>query len=170
VTEGLDGLRERLEEYVEMGARFTKWRGVINIKGSELPSDYCIAVNAHALARYAALAQEQGMTPIVEPEVEISGDHTLERCYEVTEKTLREVFSQLELQRIDLEGIILKPNMVIAGKEAEKQSSVEEVAEATVDVMKKTVPESVTVLPASGPKFQASAASGSAPSRCATSR
>ncbi len=142
VTEGLDGLRDRLAEYAEMGARFTKWRGVIHIEG-DLPSDYCIAVNAHALGRYAALAQEAGLVPIVEPEVEIVGDHTLERCYEVTEKTLREVFAQLALQRVDLEGIILKPNMVIAGKEAEKQSSVEEVAEATIDCLKKTVPAAV---------------------------
>ena len=143
VTEGLDGLRDRLTEFVEMGARFTKWRGVINIKGAELPSDYCIAVNAHALARYAALAQEAGLVPIVEPEVEIVGDHTLERCYAVTDKTLREVFAQLALQRVDLEGIILKPNMVISGKDAEKQSSVEDVAKATVDCLKKTVPAAV---------------------------
>ena len=143
VTEGLDGLRERLEEYVDMGARFTKWRAVINIKGSELPSDYCIAVNAHALARYAALAQEAGLVPIVEPEVEISGDHTLERCYEVTEKTLRTVFNELALQRVELEGIILKPNMVISGKDAEKQSSVEEVAEATISCLRRVVPGAV---------------------------
>ena len=143
VTEGLDGLRERFEEYVEMGARFAKWRGVINIKGAELPTLYCISVNAHALARYAALAQEAGLAPIVEPEVEISGDHSLERCFEVTETTLRATFAELANQKVDLEGMILKPNMVIAGKEAEKQSSVEEVAEATIDVMKKCVPESV---------------------------
>jgi fructose-bisphosphate aldolase class I len=143
VTEGLDGLRDRLKEYAEMGARFTKWRGVIHIEGPDHPSDYCIAVNAHALARYAALAQEAGLVPIVEPEVEIVGDHTLERCYEVTEKTLREVFAQLELQRVDLEGIILKPNMVISGKDAEKQSAVEEVAKVTIECLKKTVPDSV---------------------------
>ncbi len=143
VTEGLDGLRERLEEYVEMGARFTKWRGVINIKGSDLPTDYCIAVNAHALARYAALAQEAGLAPIVEPEVEISGDHTLERCFEVTETTLRAVFNQLALQRVELEGMILKPNMVISGKEGERQASVEEVAEATVTCMRRVVPGAV---------------------------
>jgi len=142
VTEGLDGLRDRLAEYAEMGARFTKWRAVIHIEG-ELPSEYCIAVNAHALARYAALAQEAGLVPIVEPEVEIVGDHTLERCYEVTEKTLREVFAQLALQRVDLEGIILKPNMVITGKEVEKQSTADEVAEATIDCLKKTVPAAV---------------------------
>lgn len=143
VTEGLDGLRERLEEYVEMGARFTKWRAVINIKGLELPSDYCVAVNAHALARYSALAQEAGLVPIVEPEVEISGDHTIERCYEVTEKTLRAVFNDLALQRVELEGMILKPNMVIAGKDAEKQSSVEEVAEATISCLRRVVPGAV---------------------------
>ncbi len=143
VTEGLDGLRERLEEYVEMGARFTKWRAVINIKGRELPSDYCIAVNAHALARYAALAQEAGLVPIVEPEVEISGDHTLERCYEVTEATLRAVFNELALQRVELEGMILKPNMVISGKDADPQSSVDEVAEATISCLRKVVPGAV---------------------------
>ncbi len=142
VTEGLDGLRDRLAEYAEMGARFTKWRAVIHIEGP-LPSDYCIAVNAHALARYAALAQEAGLVPIVEPEVEIVGDHSLERCYEVTEKTLREVFAQLALQRVDLEGIILKPNMVITGKEVETQSTLDEVAEATIDCLMKTVPAAV---------------------------
>ncbi|MDQ3569162.1 MAG: fructose-bisphosphate aldolase class I [Actinomycetota bacterium] len=143
VTEGLDGLRERLEEYVEMGARFTKWRAVINIKGRELPSDYCIAVNAHALARYAALAQEAGLVPIVEPEVEISGDHTLERCYEVTEATLRVVFNELAQQRVELEGMILKPNMVISGKDADHQSSVEEVAENTISCLRRVVPAAV---------------------------
>jgi fructose-bisphosphate aldolase class I len=143
VTEGLDGLRERLEEYVEMGARFTKWRAVINIKGQELPSSYAIVVNAHALARYAALAQEAGLCPIVEPEVEITGDHTLERCQEVSEATLRAVFAELATQRVDLEGMILKPNMVISGKEAERQSSVDEVAVATVATMRRCVPAAV---------------------------
>ncbi len=143
VTEGLDGLRDRLEEYVEMGARFTKWRGVINIKGTELPTDYCIHVNAHALARYAALAQEAGLAPIVEPEVEISGDHSLERCFEVTETTLRVTFAELVAQRVDLEGMILKPNMVIAGKDADPQSEVEEVAEATIACMRRVVPAAV---------------------------
>lgn len=143
VTEGLDGLRERFEEYADMGARFTKWRGVINIKGQELPTDYCIAVNAHALARYAALAQEAGLAPIVEPEVEISGDHTLERCFEVTEATLRAVFNELALQRVELEAMILKPNMVISGKDAERQASVEEVAEASVTCMRRVVPGAV---------------------------
>ena len=144
VTEGLDGLRDRLEEYVEMGARFTKWRGVINIKGTELPTDYCIHVNAHALARYAALAQEAGLAPIVEPEVEISGDHSLERCFEVTEATLRATFAELAAQKVDLEGMILKPNMVIAGKEHESfPSPVDQVAEATVACMRRTVPAAV---------------------------
>ena len=144
VTEGLDGLRERLEEYVEMGARFTKWRAVISIKDQELPSDYCILANSHALARYAALAQEAGLCPIVEPEVEINGDHSLERCFEVTEATLRATFNQLAAQRVDLEGMILKPNMVIAGKEHDSfPSPVEEVAEATVACMRRVVPAAV---------------------------
>ena len=143
VTEGLDGLRERLEEYVEMGARFTKWRAVVNIKGTDLPTDYCIHVNAHALARYAALAQEAGLAPIVEPEVEISGDHSLERCFEVTEATLRATFAELAAQKVELEGMILKPNMVIAGKEADPQSEVEEVAEATIECMRRVVPAAV---------------------------
>ena len=144
ITEGLDGLRERLEEYVEMGARFTKWRAVIQIQGDELPSDYAIAVNAHALARFAALSQEAGMAPCVEPEVLIDGDHSIERCFEVNEKTLRVVFAQLALQRVELEAMVLKPSMVIAGKEHESfPSDPQQVAEMTVACMRRVVPAAV---------------------------
>ena len=144
ITEGLDGLRERLAEYVEMGARFTKWRAVIQIEGRELPSDYCIATNAHALARFAALSQEAGMAPCVEPEVEISGDHSIERCFEVNEKTLRVVFAELALHRVDLEGMVLKPAMVIAGKNHESfPPDPQQVAEMTVTCMRRVVPAAV---------------------------
>ncbi|MDP8992062.1 MAG: fructose-bisphosphate aldolase class I [Actinomycetota bacterium] len=144
ITEGLDGLRERLEEYVEMGARFTKWRAVIQIQGDELPSDYAIAVNAHALARFAALSQEAGMAPCVEPEVLIDGDHSIERFFEVNEKTLRVVFAQLALQRVELEAMVLKPSMVIAGKEHESfPSDPQQVAEMTVACMRRVVPAAV---------------------------
>ena len=116
VTEGLDGLRGRLEEYRELGARFTKWRAVIAIDGDKIPSAYCIHVNSHALARYAVLSQEAGLVPIVEPEVLMDGGHTLERCYEVTEATLQAVFNELFSQRVVYEGMLLKPNMVISGQ------------------------------------------------------
>ncbi len=142
VTEGLDGLRERLVKYREAGARFAKWRAVITI-GEGIPSDYCIAVNAHALARYAALCQENDIVPIVEPEVLMDADNTLEVCEQVTNKTLAEVFKQLELQRVMLEGIILKPNMVISGKKCPTQADVKTVAEATVRTLKAHVPAAV---------------------------
>src|SRR3989441_323420 len=131
VTEGLDGLRDRLEEYRGLGARFTKWRAVISI-GKDIPSEYCIWVNAHALARFAALSQEAGLVPIVEPEVLMDGDHTIERCEEVTAATLQEVFTQLRTHRVLLEGMVLKPNMVVPGKGCPQQASVDAVAEATL--------------------------------------
>lgn len=142
VTEGLDGLRERIAEYYKMGARFAKWRAVITI-GKDIPSRGCIEANAHALARYAALCQEGGLVPIVEPEVLIDGDHTLDRCYDVTEETLRTVFNQLYSQRVVLEQMILKPSMVISGKDCPQQASVEEVAEATVTCLLRAVPAAV---------------------------
>ena len=142
VTEGLDGLRERLAEYRAMGARFTKWRAVITI-GEGIPSRGCIEANAHVLARYAALAQEADLVPIVEPEVLIDGDHTIERCYEATSRTLREVFAQLYVQRIVLEGTILKPSMVTSGLQCPKQASVEEVARQTVRCLLNQVPAAV---------------------------
>ena len=142
VTEGLDGLRDRLEEYVEMGARFAKWRGVITI-GDGIPTQYCIDVNAHALARYAALCQEAGLTPIVEPEVLMDGEHSIDTSEEVTQQTLFTVFDQLHRQRVDLSGMLLKPNMVMSAYDASDQASVEEVASRTIDVLKRTVPASV---------------------------
>jgi fructose-bisphosphate aldolase class I len=142
ITEGLDGLRERLAEYHRLGARFTKWRAVITI-GDGMPTRFCIDANAHALARYAALSQEAGLVPIVEPEVLMDGGHTIERCDEVTETTLKSVFFHLHAHRVVLEGTLLKPNMVIAGKECPKQASVEQVAEATVRCLKRCVPSAV---------------------------
>lgn len=142
VTEGLDGLRGRLEEYRGLGARFAKWRAVIAI-GHKIPSRYCIEANAHALARYAALCQEQGLVPIVEPEVMMDGNHDIDRCYRVTRDTLRAVFNQLGLQRVELSGMLLKPNMVISGKECEEQAGVEEVAAKTVECLLETVPAAV---------------------------
>lgn len=142
VTEGLDGLRDRLAEYRELGARFTKWRAVIHI-GEGTPSRYAIEVNAHALARYAALSQEAGLTPIVEPEVLMDGDHSIDACYEATEATLREVFHQLAAQGVALEGMVLKPNMVLSGSTAPDRAGPEEVAEATIRCFKHTVPAAV---------------------------
>jgi fructose-bisphosphate aldolase class I len=142
VTEGLDGLRERFAEYKTMGARFAKWRAVITI-GPGIPSHACIQANAHALARYAALAQEADLVPIVEPEVLIDGDHSLERCFEVTRATLRRVFSELATQGVALEGLILKASMVIAGKDCPKQAGIEEVARETVRCLLNTVPPAV---------------------------
>lgn len=142
VTEGLDGLRERLAEYGGMGARFAKWRGVIT-PGAGLPSRACIEVNAHALARYAALCQEAGLVPIVEPEVLMDGDHFLARCAEITEETLHAVFVQLRLQGVLLEGMLLKPNMVLPGQACPIQESVDEVADATVTCLLRTVPAAV---------------------------
>ena len=142
VTEGLDGLRERLAEYHGLGARFAKWRAVITI-GDGIPSDDCIDTNAHALARYAALCVEQGLVPIVEPEVLMDGPHTIERCYEVTERTLQRVFTALYEQRVPLEQTILKPNMVLSGTECKTQATVAEVAEATVRCFRNAVPAAV---------------------------
>ncbi len=139
VTEGLDGLRERFTEYRELGAVFSKWRAVITI-GDGIPTPYCIAVNAHALARYAALSQEAGIVPIVEPEVLMDGAHSIERCYDVTRATLREVFRQLADQRVSLQGMLLKPNMVLSGKEATSRAPAAEVARATVECFRETVP------------------------------
>jgi fructose-bisphosphate aldolase class I len=142
ITEGLDGLRERLAEYREIGARFAKWRAVIDI-GSGIPSYNCIAANAHALARYAALCQDEGIVPIVEPEVLMDGDHDIDRCYAITEWTLKTVFEQLYYARVALEGMVLKPNMAISGKKAPKRASVDEVAEKTVRLLKACVPAAV---------------------------
>jgi fructose-bisphosphate aldolase class I len=142
VTEGLDGLRERLVEYRELGAKFTKWRAVIDI-GESRPSAYCIHVNAHALARYAALSQEAGLVPIVEPEVLMDGPHPLERCYEVTEATLESVFNELFSQRVVYERMLLKPNMVISGNECSEQASPKQVAEATIRCFRSVVPAAV---------------------------
>ncbi len=142
VTEGLDGLRERLTEYKALGAVFSKWRAVITI-GDDIPSDYCVRVNAHALARYAALSQEAGIVPIVEPEVLMDGSHSIERCNEVTIRTLRTVFIQLAAQRVRLDGMLLKPNMVLSGKEAAKRAGPDEVARYTVECFRATVPAAV---------------------------
>lgn len=142
VTEGLDGLRDRLKEYVELGAGFTKWRAVISITDST-PSSYCIGANAHSLARFAALSQEAGLVPIVEPEILRDGDHDIDRCFEVTEETLREVFDQLAQQKVDLEGMLLKPSMVISGGAAAKRADPKEVAERTIEVFKRVLPASV---------------------------
>ena len=142
ITEGLDGLRERLEEYAQLGARFAKWRAVITI-GDGIPSQSCIEANAHLLARYAALCQEAGLVPIVEPEVLMDGAHSMQRCYDVTTQTLRTVFSQLAAQRVLLEGIILKPNMVVPGLGCPKQNSADEVADATITCFRRTVPAAV---------------------------
>jgi fructose-bisphosphate aldolase class I len=142
VTEGLDGLRERLEEYRERGARFTKWRAVITI-GDGIPTPYCIHVNAHALGRFAALSQEAGLVPIVEPEVLMDGTHSIDRSYQVTYDTLHTVFHELYLQRVELEGMLLKPNMVLAGYDADEQVGVDEVAERTIRCLGETVPAAV---------------------------
>ena len=139
VTEGLDGLRARFAEYHELGARFSKWRAVITI-GDGIPTDACLHVNAHALARYAALSQEAGIVPIVEPEVLMDADNTIERCHEVTSRTLLVVFEELERQGVALDGMLLKPNMVIAGKQCANQASPEQVAEQTIDCFLRHVP------------------------------
>ena len=142
VTEGLDGLRERLTEYYKMGARFAKWRAVITI-GDGIPSKACYEANAHALARYASLCQEAGIVPIVEPEVLMDGSHTIDECFNVTVAAHTEVFKQLATQNVMLEGIVLKPNMVVSGNKCVVQASVEEVANRTVECLKSTVPSSV---------------------------
>jgi fructose-bisphosphate aldolase class I len=142
VTEGLDGLRGRLKEYKELGAKFAKWRAVITI-GDGIPTYTCLEANAHALARYAALCQEAGIVPIVEPEVLLDGNHTVERCQDVTEQTLKVTFTALFLHRVHLEGMILKPSMVVSGKDNARQAGVEEVAERTICCLKRTVPSAV---------------------------
>jgi fructose-bisphosphate aldolase, class I len=142
VTEGLDGLRARVKEYKELGAKFAKWRAVITI-GDGIPTYTCLEANAHALARYAALCQEGGIVPIVEPEVLLDGSHTVERSQEVTEQTLKVTFTALFLQRIHLEGMILKPSMVVSGKDNPRQAGVQEVAERTIQCLKRTVPAAV---------------------------
>ena len=142
VTEGLDGLRGRFAEYYELGARFSKWRAVITI-GDGIPTDACLHVNAHALARYAALSQEAGIVPIVEPEVLMDADNTIERCHEVTSRTLDLVFAELDRQGVALEGMLLKPNMVISGKQCPTQAPSSEIAELTVDCFLRHVPAMV---------------------------
>ena len=142
VTEGLDGLRGRLNEYKELGARFAKWRAVINI-GDGIPTYTCLKANAHALARYASLCQEAGIVPIVEPEVLLDGSHSVERCEDVTEEALRVTFAQLAEQRVYLEGMVLKPSMVVSGKDNPRQAGVEEVAERTIRCLKRAVPAAV---------------------------
>jgi fructose-bisphosphate aldolase class I len=142
ITEGLDGLRQRFAEYKSLGAQFAKWRAVITI-GKGIPSYTCIIANAHALGRYAAICQEAGIVPMVEPEVLMDGDHDIHTCYEVTRRTLQTVFDQLYLQRVDLRGMILKPNMVIPGKDSPKQNTIDEVAKSTVDVLLASVPAAV---------------------------
>ena len=142
VTEGLDGLRERLMEYRDLGAVFSKWRAVIAI-AEGLPTPYCIQVNAHALARYAALSQEQKIVPMVEPEVLMDGDHTIERCAEITEAALHAVFAELHRQRVALEAMLLKPNMILPGKSCPRPASVQEVAETTIRTLRRAVPAAV---------------------------
>jgi fructose-bisphosphate aldolase, class I len=142
VTEGLDALRDRLAEYVQLGARFTKWRAVITI-GESIPSRTCLEANAHALARFAALSQEAGLVPIVEPEVLIDGEHTIERHFEVTEATQRAVFHALAGHRVRLEAMLLKPNMVLAGKDCPRQADVAQVAEMTLCCLRRAVPAAV---------------------------
>ncbi len=142
VTEGLDGLRDRLNQYAKMGLRFAKWRAVITI-GDGIPSQGCIDANAHALARYAALCQEAGLVPMVEPEVLMNGNHSLQKCFDVTEKVLHAVFNQLYSQGVLLEGMILKPNMVLPGLTCSTQQTVDEVADTTVNCLLRTVPAAV---------------------------
>jgi fructose-bisphosphate aldolase, class I len=142
ITEGLDGLRERLNEYRELGARFTKWRAVITI-GEGIPSEYCLWTNAHALARYGALSQEAGLVPIIEPEVLMDGDHTIERSFDVTSRTLHAVFTELRDQKVWFEGMLLKPNMVLSGYDASGRAGVQEVAEQTIKCFRRHVPAAV---------------------------
>ena len=141
LTEGLDGLGARLEDYKKFGAAFTKWRAIINIDtNKQIPSEYCIEANAYNLGRYAKIVQDYGMVPIVEPEIIMDGEHSTEDCFDVTSKTLQSVFKHLKFHKVYLEGILLKPNMVISGTKNEKQASVSEVAEKTVECLKKNVP------------------------------
>jgi fructose-bisphosphate aldolase, class I len=141
-TQGLDGLHDRLAEYRELGARFTKWRAVITI-GDGIPTESCVEANAEALALYAAFAQEHDLVPIIEPEVLIDGDHSIDRCYEVTEWTLHETFDEIREHSVELSGLLLKPNMVISGKNASEQAGVEEVSRYTVECLLRTVPPAV---------------------------
>ncbi len=143
ITEGLDGLRERLKEYYELGARFAKWRAVYKI-GNKFPSSQSIKSNAHALARYASLVQEAKMVPIVEPEVLMDGDHDINKCYQVTTDVLNECYNELAIHKVDLKGTVLKPNMVIHGSDSIKKSSAEEIAKKTLECLKKNVPSEVT--------------------------
>ena len=143
VTEGLDGLRDRLAEYYKLGARFAKWRAVITIGDGGIPTETCIHVNAHALARYAALCQEADIVPIVEPEVLMDGSHSIDTCHEVSQKAFTMVFDELNKQRVLLEGIVLKPNMIVSGIGCSEQAGVKEVADRTVEVLKVTVPDEV---------------------------
>jgi fructose-bisphosphate aldolase class I len=143
VTVGLDKLAERLKKYYDRGARFAKWRAVINIDKDKIPSMTAIHVNAHALGRYAALCQAAQIVPIVEPEVLMDGDHDIDRCYEESQRVLNETFQELRIQRVALEGMVLKPNMVVPGKKSTKQASVEEVAEKTIRLLKNCVPAAV---------------------------
>ena len=142
VTEGLDGLRDRMEEYYKLGARFAKWRAVYSI-ASKHPSEQCIKSNAHALARYAAIVQEAKMVPIVEPEVLMDGDHNIDKCYEVTNKVLAECYKELKIHNVNLKGTVLKPNMILPGKDSNEKVSNEEIAELTLECLKKNVPSSV---------------------------
>ena len=142
VTEGLDNLPKRCAEYAKLGAKFAKWRAVITL-GADMPSSTCIAANAHALARYAAICQEAGLVPIVEPEVLMDGDHSIERCEQVTEWTLNAVYEALYMNRVSLEDSVLKPSMVISGKGCSRQAGVDEVAERSVRILKRTVPAAV---------------------------
>ena len=143
ITEGLDGLRERLEEYYKLGARFTKWRAVYNIS-QKYPSELAIKSNAHALARYAALVQESKMVPIVEPEVLMDGEHNITKCYEVTSKVLKECYKELKIHNINLKGTILKPNMILPGSKSKKKSNKTEIAKMTIKCLKENVPSEVT--------------------------
>jgi fructose-bisphosphate aldolase, class I len=143
ITVGLDKLAERLKKYYERGARFAKWRAVIDIAAGGVPTMTAIRVNAHALARYAALCQTAQIVPIVEPEVLMDGDHDIDRCYDVTNRVLNQTFRELRVQRVELEGMILKPNMAVSGKKCAKQASVEEVAEKTIRMLKACVPAAV---------------------------
>ena len=142
VTEGLDGLRDRFAEYAKLGARFAKWRAVINI-GDGIPTSFCIDANAHALARYAALAQEAGLVPIVEPEILMDGDHTIERCYDATLATLRALFDQLNAHHVSFEGTLLKTNMVLSGKDAKQQAPSSQIAEETLRCFRNSVPAAI---------------------------
>ena len=142
ITEGLDGLRERLKEYYDLGAKFTKWRAVYKIN-NKFPSSQSIKSNAHALARYASLVQEANMVPIVEPEVLMEGSHDIDRCYKVTTDVLNECYNELEIHKVDLKGTVLKPNMIIPGSDCSKKSNSEEIAKKTIDCLKKNVPSDV---------------------------